>query len=163
MFPKPTIDNDIADLINKVNSAPLIDAAANVDANQEENGKASPPQDQAEGANDRNQGGKMMELTTNAKLIGGRVTVCCNIFEAIMKCVIEPLQLFTSKGLIMKKQNKSKQQSHCHNYPTRPSKSHKLSQANDLLKGQSFVDLSKKQPANQPLILRSISNHLKIN
>ncbi len=163
MFPRPTIGNDIADLINKVNSAPPIDVAANVDAKQEENGKAAPPQDQAEGVKDRNQDDKMMELTANAKLIGSRVAVCRNIFDAIMKCVIEPLQLFTSKGLIMKKPNKSKRQSHCHNYPTPPSESQKLSQANDPLKGQSFVDLSKKQPANQPLILRSISNHLKIN
>jgi hypothetical protein len=33
VFPKPTIDNDIADLINKVNGAPPIEGAANVDAN----------------------------------------------------------------------------------------------------------------------------------
>ncbi len=71
VFPKPNINNDIADLINKVNGAPPINAAANVDANQEESGKAAPPQDQAEGAIDRNQDDKMMELTANAKLIGG--------------------------------------------------------------------------------------------
>jgi hypothetical protein len=43
VFPKPTIDNDIANLIKEVNSAPPINVAANVDANQEENGEAAPP------------------------------------------------------------------------------------------------------------------------
>jgi hypothetical protein len=41
----------------------------------------------------------MMELTTNAKLIGGRVTVSCNIFDAIMKNVIKPIQLFHKQRL----------------------------------------------------------------
>jgi hypothetical protein len=58
VFPKPTIDNSIADMIDEVNGAPPIDTAANVDANQEENGKAAPPQDQAEGVDDRNQDDK---------------------------------------------------------------------------------------------------------
>jgi hypothetical protein len=70
-----------------------------VDANQEENGKAAPPQDQAEGADNRNQDNKMMKFTTNAKLIGGRVTVCCNIFDTIMKCIIKPIQLFHKQWL----------------------------------------------------------------
>jgi hypothetical protein len=99
VFPKPTIDNSIAKVINEVNDAPPIDAAANVDANQEENGKAAPPQDQAEGADDRNQDDEMIELTANAELIGGRVAVCRNIFDAIMKCVIGPIQLFHKQRL----------------------------------------------------------------
>ncbi len=99
VFPKPTIDNDIADLIDKVNGAPPIDTAVNVDANQEENGKAATPQDQVEGANDRNQDVKMMELNVNAKFIGGKVTVCHNIFDAIMKCVIKPVQRFHKQRL----------------------------------------------------------------
>jgi hypothetical protein len=41
----------------------------------------------------------MMELTANAKLIGGRVAVCCNIFNAIMKCIISPIQLFHKQRL----------------------------------------------------------------
>ncbi len=99
VFPEPTIDNNIAEMIHKVNGAPPINAAANVDANQEENGEAAPPQDQAEGADDRNQNDKMMELTANAELIGGRVEVCCNIFDAIMKCIIGPIQLFHKQRL----------------------------------------------------------------
>ncbi len=58
-----------------------------------------PPQDQAEGVDDRNQDNKMVELTANAELIGGRVSVCCNIFEAIMKCAIGPIQLFHKQRL----------------------------------------------------------------
>ncbi len=108
VFPEPTIDNDIANLINEVNSAPPIIAAANVDANQEENGEAAPPQDQAEGANYRNQDDKMMELTANAKFIGGRVAVCCNIFDAIMKCIIKPIQLFHKQRLDNKEAKQSK-------------------------------------------------------
>ncbi len=99
VFPKPTIENDIADLIDKVNGAPPIGTAANVDANQEESGKAAPPQDQAEGANDRNQDNEMMELTANAELIGDKVTVCRNILDAIMKCVIKPVQQFHKQRL----------------------------------------------------------------
>jgi hypothetical protein len=70
-----------------------------VDANQKENGKAAPPQDQAEGANDKNQDNEMMELTANAKLIGSRVTVCRNFFDTIMKCIIKPIQLFHKQRL----------------------------------------------------------------
>ncbi len=33
VFPKPTIDNDIAKMIDKVNGAPPIDAVTSVDAN----------------------------------------------------------------------------------------------------------------------------------
>ena len=40
-----------------------------------------------------------MELTANARLIGGRVTVCCNIFAAIMKCIIKVIQLFHKQRL----------------------------------------------------------------
>ena len=61
--------------------------------------KAAPSQDQAEGADDRNQDDKMMELTANTRLIGGRVTVCCNIFAAIMKCIIKVIQLFHKQRL----------------------------------------------------------------
>jgi hypothetical protein len=99
VFPKPTIDSNIAKMINEVNGAPPIDSAANVDANQEENGKAAPPQDQAEGADNRNQDNEMMELTANTELIGRRVAVCCNIFDAIMKCAIGPIQLFHKQRL----------------------------------------------------------------
>jgi hypothetical protein len=41
----------------------------------------------------------MMELTANAELIGGRVAVCCNIFDAIMKCVVGLIQLFHKQRL----------------------------------------------------------------
>jgi hypothetical protein len=99
VFTKLTIDIDIADLINKVNGAPPINAAANVDANQEENGEVAPPQDQAEGVDDRNQDNEMMKRTTNAKLIGSRVAVCHNIVDAIMKCVIKTIQLFCKQRL----------------------------------------------------------------
>jgi hypothetical protein len=95
VFPKPTIDNDIADLINEINGAPQININADVDANQEEIlliGKAAPAQDQAEGEEARNQdNAKMIQLTANAEVIGGRVTVCRNIFDAIVQCVIAPI------------------------------------------------------------------------
>ena len=58
-------------------------------------GKAAPAQDQAEGEEAMNQDdAEMIQLTANAELIGGRVTVYCNIFDAIVQCVIEPIQHF---------------------------------------------------------------------
>ena len=41
----------------------------------------------------------MMELTAKPKIIGGTVAVCGNIFGAIVKCVIEPIQLFHKQWL----------------------------------------------------------------
>ncbi len=52
-------------------------------------------------------------------------------------------------------------ESHSQDYQTPSSKSHKSPIVNNPPKGQSFVDLSKKQSTKLPLILRSISNHLK--
>ena len=99
VFPKPTIDNDIADLIDEINGAPRIDANADADINQGEIvliGEAALAQDQAEGeeeARDQDDA-EMIQLTANAEIIGGRSTVCRNIFDAIVKCVIEPIQQF---------------------------------------------------------------------
>ena len=41
----------------------------------------------------------MMVLTANAEIIGGRSTVCRNIFDAIMKCVNEPIPSFHKQRL----------------------------------------------------------------
>jgi len=40
-----------------------------------------------------NQDNEMMDLTANTKIIGGRDAVCCcfNIFDAIVKCIVEPI------------------------------------------------------------------------
>jgi hypothetical protein len=43
VFPMPTIENNTAGLINEVNGTPPFDTAADVEAIQEENGKAPPP------------------------------------------------------------------------------------------------------------------------
>ena len=99
VFPKPTIDNDIADLIDEINGAPRIDANADADINQGEIvliGEAALAQDQAEGEEEaRNQDdAEMIQLTANAEIIGGRSTVCRNIFDAIVRCVIEPIHTF---------------------------------------------------------------------
>jgi len=41
----------------------------------------------------------MMVLPTNAEIIGGRSTVCRNIFDAIMKCVIKQIHFFHKQRL----------------------------------------------------------------
>jgi hypothetical protein len=43
VFLKLTIDNYVSDLIDEVNGSLPINAIANVDANQEENGTTAPP------------------------------------------------------------------------------------------------------------------------
>ncbi len=94
VFPKPTINNNIADIINEVNGTPQIDPPAN------DNDAA--PQDQAEGVaaegvaadDERTQDDEMVEATKNAKIIGGRAAITCHIFEAAVKCIFEPIQLF---------------------------------------------------------------------
>ena len=63
--------------------------------------KPHTPQDQAERADNRNQdNNKLIELIANRELAGGRITVCRNIFDAIIKSVIELIQLFIRRGLI---------------------------------------------------------------
>jgi hypothetical protein len=94
VFPKPTINNNIADLIDKVNGTPRIDPPAN-------DGDAA-PQDQAEGVaaegaaadDERTQDDEMIEATKNAKIVGGRAAITCHIFDAAVKCIFEPIQLF---------------------------------------------------------------------
>jgi hypothetical protein len=86
-------------LINKVNGTPPIDATADVDAYQEEEGDTLPPQDHSVGAEERNQYDEILELTANAKILDGRFTVYCNIFDAIGKCIIKPIQLFHKQRL----------------------------------------------------------------
>ena len=41
----------------------------------------------------------MMVLPANTEIIDGRSTVCRNIFDAIMKCVIEPIHFFHKQRL----------------------------------------------------------------
>jgi hypothetical protein len=94
VFPKPTINNNSADLINKVNGTPPTDPPAN-------HGNAV-PQDQVEGvaaegaaADDkRTQDDEMIEATENAKIVGGRAAITPHIFDTAMKCIFEPIQLF---------------------------------------------------------------------
>jgi len=107
VFPKPSIDSNLSDLINEVNGAPPVQAPAKeADAGAvQADGTEAAPHDQAEGAKEEEEGNQdnidieMMVLTANAEIIGGRSTVCCNIFDAIMKCVIEPIHFFHKQGL----------------------------------------------------------------
>jgi hypothetical protein len=102
VFPKPTINNNNADLINEVNGTPQIDPPAN-------DGDAA-PLDQAEGvaaegaaADDkRTQDDEMIEATKNAKIVGGRAAITCHIFEATVKWIFEPIQLFHKPRLVFK-------------------------------------------------------------
>jgi hypothetical protein len=36
----------------------------------------------------------MIEATENAKIIGGRAAITRHIFDAAVKCIFEPIQLF---------------------------------------------------------------------
>jgi hypothetical protein len=73
--------------------------------NQEDGVEESAPQDQAEEpeeeeeVNQDNTDTEMMVLTANAEIIGGRSTVCRNIFDAIMKCVIQLIPSFHKQRL----------------------------------------------------------------
>jgi hypothetical protein len=69
------------------------------DTYQEENGNTPPPHNSSVGAEERTQDYKMIDLTANAKIIGDRFIVCCHIFNTIVKCVIEPVQLFHKQWL----------------------------------------------------------------
>jgi hypothetical protein len=94
VFPKLTINNNIADLINEVNGTPRIDPPAN-DSN-------AAPQDQVEGvaaegaaADDkRTQYDNMIEATKNTAVVGGRAAITRHIFDTTVKCIFEPIQLF---------------------------------------------------------------------
>ena len=119
-----------------------------------------PPKDLLKGAEEMNQDNTMMDLTANAKIIGNGATVCHNIFDAIMKCVIESIHFLQARAW-QQRSKTNQSESHSQDYQTPSSKSHKLPIVNNPPKGQSFVDLSKKQSTKLPLILRSISNHLK--
>jgi hypothetical protein len=106
VFPKPSINNNLSDLIDEINGAPPVQAnaeEADADANQA-NGVEAAPQDQVhileeEEEGNQNDDAEMMELAANAEIIGGRSTVCRNIFDAIMRCVIEPIHTFHKQRL----------------------------------------------------------------
>ena len=98
VFPKPTIDNNIAEIIDEVNGTPQITPHAN-------DCKAA-PQDQPVGVvatveggaaaedEERTQDDEMIEATENAEIVGGRAAITCHIFDAAVKCIFEPIQLF---------------------------------------------------------------------
>jgi len=103
VFPK----NNISNLIDEINGAPPYQAdakEADADANQAD-GVVAAPQDpqvwnlEEEEEGNQNDDAEMMELAANAEIIGGRSTVCRNIFDAIMRCVIEPIHAFHKQRL----------------------------------------------------------------
>lgn len=108
VFPKPSIYNNLSNLIDEINGAPPVQAnaeEADAGANQADGVEAAPQdQDQVEDLEeeeegDQNDDAEMMELAANAEIIGGRSTVCRNIFDAIMRCVIEPIHTFHKQRL----------------------------------------------------------------
>jgi len=106
VFPKPSINNNLSNLIDEINRAPPVQAnaeEADAGANHADGVEAA-PQDQVEDLEeeeegDQNNNAEMMELAANAEIIGGKCTVCRNIFDAIMRCVIEPIHTFHKQRL----------------------------------------------------------------
>ena len=102
VFPKPSINNNISNLIDEINGAPPVQAnaeEADAVANQADGFEGAPQDPQVwnleeEEEGNQNNDAEMMELAANAEIIGGRSTVCRNIFDAIVRCVIEPIHTF---------------------------------------------------------------------
>ena len=107
VFPKPSINNNISNLIDEINGAPPVQAnaeEADADANQADGVEGAPQDPQVwnleeEEEGNQNDDAEMMELAANAEIIGGRSTVCRNIFDAIMRCVIKPIHAFHKQRL----------------------------------------------------------------